>query len=46
MTVRFRGGTLELANSMELSPSGEAASCAATQEFTNILCNQKVHYSK
>jgi hypothetical protein len=30
-------------NSMELSPSWEAASCAATQEFSNILCNQKVN---
>jgi hypothetical protein len=33
-----------ITNSMELSPSWEAASCAAIQEFSNILCNPKVHY--
>jgi hypothetical protein len=29
---------------MELSPSCEAASCAAIQEFPSILQNPKVHY--
>jgi hypothetical protein len=29
---------------MELSPSWEAASCAATQELPNTLCNLKFHY--
>jgi hypothetical protein len=29
---------------MELSPSWEAANCAATQELPSILCNPKVHY--
>jgi hypothetical protein len=29
---------------MELSRSREAASCAATQELPNILCNPKVLY--
>jgi hypothetical protein len=28
---------------MELSPSREAASCAATQELVNVLWNPKVH---
>jgi hypothetical protein len=30
---------------MELSPSWEGASCAITQELSNILCNPKVRYS-
>jgi hypothetical protein len=29
---------------MELSPSWEAANCAATQEIHNILLNPRVHY--
>jgi hypothetical protein len=29
---------------MELSPSQEAASCAATKELTRISWNAKVHY--
>jgi hypothetical protein len=29
---------------MELSASWEAANCAATQEFTSVLWNPKVHY--
>jgi hypothetical protein len=31
-------------NPMQLSPSWEAVSCAATQEFLNILCIPKVHF--
>jgi hypothetical protein len=34
----------ELTNSMELSPSWEAANCAATQEIPSILWNPKVRY--
>jgi hypothetical protein len=30
---------------MELSPSWEAANCAATQELRSVLWNPKVHYS-
>jgi hypothetical protein len=33
-----------LFNSTEMSSSWEAASCAATQEFSKILWNPKVHY--
>jgi hypothetical protein len=29
---------------MNLSPSSEAANCAATQELARILWNPKVHY--
>jgi hypothetical protein len=29
---------------MEMNPSCEAANCATTQEFPNILRNQKNHY--
>jgi hypothetical protein len=29
---------------MELSASGEAANCAATQELPSVLWNPKVHY--
>jgi hypothetical protein len=29
---------------MEMSRSSEAASCAATQQFPNILCNPMVNY--
>jgi hypothetical protein len=34
----------ELTNFIQLRPSGEAASCAATQELPKILWNPKVHY--
>jgi hypothetical protein len=30
--------------SLDMSPSREAASCAATQEYTNILWNPQLHY--
>jgi hypothetical protein len=33
----------DLTNSMELRPSWEAVSCAATQEFPDILSDPKVH---
>jgi hypothetical protein len=33
-----------LTNCMELSPSWEAASCAATKKIPSILWNPKVHY--
>jgi hypothetical protein len=36
--------TDKVTNFMELRPSWEADSCAATQEFSNILWNPEVHY--
>jgi hypothetical protein len=38
------GLTNKLTNWMELSPSREATSSAATQELPNILWNPKVNY--
>jgi hypothetical protein len=37
-------GITHITNSMELRPSWEAASCAATQGTLSILWNPKVHY--
>jgi hypothetical protein len=36
--------SFSITNFMELSPSWEAASCAAIQEHSSILWNPKVHY--
>jgi hypothetical protein len=44
MTHRFRLPTAWKIKFMKLSPSREAASCAATQELPNILWNPKVRY--
>jgi hypothetical protein len=38
------GGGGYITNYMDLSPSLEAASCAASQEFSNILWNKKFYY--
>jgi hypothetical protein len=36
--------TYHLSNYMELSPSCQAVSCAATLEFSNVLWNSQFHY--
>jgi hypothetical protein len=38
------GGVIATHSLMELSPSWEAANCAATQELPSILWNPMVHY--
>jgi hypothetical protein len=40
----FDFSTLTHHSLVELNPSWEAASCAATQELPSILWNQKDHY--
>jgi hypothetical protein len=40
----FMIGKINETNFMELSPSSEAANCAATQELPSILRNPKVHH--
>jgi hypothetical protein len=43
-TCTLQNRLFNITNSMELSPSWEPDSCAATKEFPNILWNLKVHY--
>jgi hypothetical protein len=44
MYVRHRAETYKLVNSVELSTTREATSCAAAREFPRILWNPKVYY--
>jgi hypothetical protein len=43
-SVTYTIVSLKITNSMELSPSWEAACRSASQEFSNMLQNQKVYY--
>jgi hypothetical protein len=45
MVINEHRPAVFIANSMERSPSGEAASCADSKELLNILWSLKVHYS-
>jgi hypothetical protein len=44
LDVKLKIRTYYLTNSMELSPSQDVTSCAATEELPSILWNPKVHY--